>query len=141
MCYHFVTFAIHRLYSPSYFAGSPDKQLQKYLRENPTNTINFHYPTRKELYSLLYHSEESPYKNYKVVDTAVDIGNSYKSHSWVNSDMIQGKVLRLLHHEPPNFVLEVSTILFNCLEVYVYVFENVDLQMFDSSTTIKNIVS
>jgi hypothetical protein len=83
------------------------------LHDHPPSALRgrkvAHYPTRHEVFTALYHSEDSPYKDYKALEGAREIGEAYKSHSWVHAEMIRDNVLRLLDKQPPVFVIEVKS--------------------------------
>lgn len=65
-----------------------------------------HYPTKAELFDLLYHSSASPYADVELAGPPTD--NSYISNAQMNAGMLQMHVLSKLGG-PPRFMLEVGS--------------------------------
>lgn len=73
---------------------------------NKLLTLSPHYPTKQEIFKVLYHSEDSPYTSISPSETC-SLGQ-YVSYAQLNAHAIQDYILRKLNG-PPQLMIEVGT--------------------------------
>lgn len=71
-----------------------------------TGTTEFHYPTKSELFEVLYHSSESPYK--KVPPSPTSTAGVYNSFAQINRDLLINFAVKQLNGAP-RFMMEVGS--------------------------------